>query len=151
MIDKVTFEETTYAPLPNKFEAGTPNIVGAIALGEAVSWINKIGFEKINDHSKKITHRGLRLLKDMEGIKIVGEVDERIGVISFLYKDVHPHDIATMLDSFNIAVRTGHHCAQPTMSFFNIASTLRASIGIYNTEEDFLKLLDGLEKIKKSF
>ena len=151
MIDKVTFEETTYAPLPNKFEAGTPNIIGAIVLGKALSWMEGIGIENINVHSKKIIEKGLRILKDIDGIKIIGEVENRAGVISFLYKDVHPHDMGTMLDNYNIALRTGHHCAQPTMNYFNISSTLRASIGVYNNEDDFIKLAECITKVKNLF
>ena len=148
MIDKVTFEKTTYAPLPHKFEAGTPNIIGAIVLGEAITWMHKIGIENINNHLKKVTDRGLKILKNIKGIQIIGEIENRAGVISFLYKDSHPHDIATMLDTYDIALRTGHHCAQPTMQFFNVSSTLRASVGIYNYEQDFIKLEECIDKIK---
>ena len=148
MIDKVTFKKTTYAPLPHKFEAGTPNIIGAIVLGEAITWMHKIGIENINNHLKKVTDRGLKILKNIKGIQIIGEIENRAGVISFLYKDSHPHDIATMLDTYNIALRTGHHCAQPTMQFFNVSSTLRASVGIYNSEQDFIKLEECIDKIK---
>ena len=148
MIDKVTFEKTTYAPLPHKFEAGTPNIIGAIVLGEAITWMHTIGIENINNHLKKVTDRGLKILKNIKGIQIIGEIENRAGVISFLYKDSHPHDIATMLDTYDIALRTGHHCAQPTMQFFNVSSTLRASVGIYNSEQDFIKLEECIDKIK---
>ena len=148
MSDKVTFENTTYAPLPHKFEAGTPNIIGAIVLGEAITWMHKIGIENINNHLKKVTDRGLKILKNIKGIQIIGEIENRAGVISFLYKDSHPHDIATMLDTYDIALRTGHHCAQPTMQFFNVSSTLRASVGIYNSEQDFIKLEECIDKIK---
>ena len=151
MIDKVTFEKTTYAPLPHKFEAGTPNIIGAIVLGEAITWMHKIGIENINNHLKKVTDRGLKILKNIKGIQIIGEIENRAGVISFLYKDTHPHDIATMLDTYDIALRTGHHCAQPTMQFFNVSSTLRASVGIYNSEQDFIKLEECIDKIKNMF
>ena len=151
MIDTVTFEKTTYAPLPNKFEAGTPNIIGAIVLGNALEWMQGIGMDKINKHSQEIIKEGLKILKNIKGVKIIGEADLRAGVISFLYKDIHPHDMATMLDSHNIALRTGHHCAQPTMRFFNISSTLRASVGVYNSSKDFIKLAESIEKIKKLF
>ena len=151
MIDKVTFKKTTYAPLPHKFEAGTPNIIGAIVLGEAITWMHKIGIENIHNHLKKVTDRGLKILKNIKGIQIIGEIENRAGVISFLYKDTHPHDIATMLDTYDIALRTGHHCAQPTMQFFNVSSTLRASVGIYNSEQDFIKLEESIDKIKNMF
>ena len=151
MIDTVTFEKTTYAPLPNKFEAGTPNIIGAIVLGNALEWMQGIGMDKINKHSQEITKEGLKILKNIKGVKIIGETNLRAGVISFLYKDVHPHDMATMLDSHNIALRTGHHCAQPTMRYFNISSTLRASVGVYNSDKDFTTLAESIEKIKNLF
>ena len=151
MIDTVTFEKTTYAPLPNKFEAGTPNIIGAIVLGNALEWMQGIGMDKINKHSQEIIKEGLKILKNIKGVKIVGESDLRAGVISFLYKDIHPHDMATMLDSHNIALRTGHHCAQPTMRYFNISSTLRASVGVYNSDKDFTILAESIDKIKNLF
>ena len=151
MIDTVTFEKTTYAPLPNKFEAGTPNIIGAIVLGNALEWMQGIGMDKIHKHSQEIIKEGLKILKNIKGVKIIGETNLRAGVISFLYKDVHPHDMATMLDSHNIALRTGHHCAQPTMRYFNISSTLRASVGVYNSDKDFTRLAESIEKIKNLF
>ena len=151
MIDTVTFEKTTYAPLPNKFEAGTPNIIGAIVLGNALEWMQGIGMDKIHKHSQEIIKEGLKILKNIKGVKIIGETDLRAGVISFLYKDIHPHDMATMLDSHNIALRTGHHCAQPTMRYFNISSTLRASVGVYNSDKDFTRLAESIEKIKNLF
>ena len=151
MIDTVTFEKTTYAPLPNKFEAGTPNIIGAIVLGNALEWMQGIGMDKIHKHSQEIIKEGLKILKNIKGVKIIGETDLRAGVISFLYKDIHPHDMATMLDSHNIALRTGHHCAQPTMRYFNISSTLRASVGVYNSDKDFTTLAESIEKIKNLF
>ena len=151
MIDTVTFEKTTYAPLPNKFEAGTPNIIGAIVLGNALEWMQGIGMDKIHKHSQEIIKEGLKILKNIKGVKIIGETNLRAGVISFLYKDVHPHDMATMLDSHNIALRTGHHCAQPTMRYFNISSTLRASVGVYNSDKDFTTLAESIEKIKNLF
>ena len=151
MIDTVTFEKTTYAPLPNKFEAGTPNIIGAIVLGNALEWMQGIGMDKIHKHSQEIIKEGLKILKNIKGVKIIGETNLRAGVISFLYKDVHPHDMATMLDSHNIALRTGHHCAQPTMRYFNISSTLRASVGVYNSDKDFTRLAESIDKIKNLF
>ena len=151
MIDTVTFEKTTYAPLPNKFEAGTPNIIGAIVLGNALEWMQGIGMDKIHKHSQEKIKEGLKILKNIKGVKIIGEADLRAGVISFLYKDIHPHDMATMLDSHNIALRTGHHCAQPTMRYFNISSTLRASVGVYNSDKDFTILAESIDKIKNLF
>jgi cysteine desulfurase / selenocysteine lyase len=151
MIDKVTFENTTYADLPSKFEAGTPNIVGAIGLGSALKWMQNIGMSNIFDHSRKVVNEGLNILRDIKGLRIIGEPDKRGGVISFLYKDIHPHDMGTLLNSFNIAVRTGHHCAQPTMDRYNVSSTVRASVGYYNNKEDFEALAEGIIKVSKVF
>jgi cysteine desulfurase / selenocysteine lyase len=151
MIDKVTFEETTYADIPSKFEAGTPNIVGAIGLGESLNWMKKIGMKNIYQHSQKVVKEGLDILESIKGIRIIGEPDNRAGVISFLYKDIHSHDMGTLLNSYNIAVRTGHHCAQPTMERYNVSSTVRASIGCYNDKSDFEALAEGILKVGKVF
>ena len=151
MIDKVTLTKTTYADLPSKYEAGTPNIVGVIALGEALSWMNSIGMEEIYSHAQNLLKEGLKILNQVESLNIIGNPDHRGGVISFTYKNIHPHDIGTLLNTYNIAIRTGHHCAQPTMERYKISTTARASIGIYNTVEDFEKLAEGLLKINKVF
>ena len=151
MIDRVTFEHTTYADIPSKFEAGTPNIAGAIGLGEALKWMKKIGMKNIHKHSQKVISEGLNILGNIKGIRIIGEPNNRGGVISFLYKNIHPHDMGTLLNSYNIAVRTGHHCAQPTMDRYKISSTVRASIGYYNTKSDFEALAEGILKVSKVF
>ena len=151
MIDRVTFEETTYADIPSKFEAGTPNIAGAIGMGEALKWMKKIGMKNIYQHSQKVVSEGLDILRSIKGIRIIGEPDNRAGVISFLYKDIHSHDMGTLLNSYNIAVRTGHHCAQPTMDRYNVPSTVRASVGCYNNKKDFEALAEGILKIGKVF
>ena len=151
MIDRVTFEETTYADIPSKFEAGTPNIAGAIGMGEALNWMKKIGMKNIYQHSQKVVSEGLDILRSIKGIRIIGEPDNRAGVISFLYKDIHSHDMGTLLNSYNIAVRTGHHCAQPTMDRYNVPSTIRASVGCYNNKKDFEALAEGILKIGKVF
>lgn len=151
MIDRVTFENTTYADLPSKFEAGTPNIVGAIGLGESLKWMSKIGMSNIFSHSQKVIQEGLNILKDIKGIRIIGEPERRGGVISFLYKNIHPHDIGTLLNSYNIAVRTGHHCAQPTMDRYKVSSTVRASVGYYNDKRDFEELAEGILKVNSIF
>lgn len=151
MIDKVTFEETTYAGLPSKFEAGTPNIVGAIGLGSALKWMQDIGINNIYEHSKKVINEGINILEDIDGLKIIGKPKHRGGVISFTYKDIHSHDLGTLLNSYNIAVRTGHHCAQPTMQRYNVSSTVRASVGYYNNKEDFEALAEGILKVSKVF
>lgn len=151
MIDKVTFEETTYAGLPSKFEAGTPNIVGAIGLGSALKWMQDIGINNIYEHSKKVINEGINILEDIDGLTIIGKPKHRGGVISFTYKDIHSHDLGTLLNSYNIAVRTGHHCAQPTMQRYNVSSTVRASVGYYNNKEDFEALAEGILKVSKVF
>ena len=151
MIDKVTFSRTTYAELPSKYEAGTPNIVGVIALGAALNWMSSIGMEEIYTHSQNLLQEGLKILNNVEDLNIIGNPSKRSGVISFMYKNIHPHDIGTLLNTYNIAIRTGHHCAQPTMERFKISTTARASIGIYNKVEDFEKLAEGLLKINKVF
>ncbi len=151
MIDKVTFENTTYAGLPSKFEAGTPNIVGAIGLGRALQWMKEIGMNNIYSHSKKVISEGVNILKNIKGLKIIGEPSKRGGVISFIYNDIHSHDLGTLLNTYNIAVRTGHHCAQPTMERYNVSSTVRASVGYYNNKDDFESLAEGILKVSKVF
>ena len=151
MIDKVTFENTTYAGLPSKYEAGTPNIVGAIGLGSALNWMQEIGMNNIYDHSKNVINEGISILKNIKGLRIIGEPSNRGGVISFIYKDIHSHDLGTLLNTYNIAVRTGHHCAQPTMERYKVPSTVRASVGYYNNKEDFEALAEGILKVGKVF
>ena len=151
MIDKVTFENTTYAGLPSKYEAGTPNIVGAIGLGSALNWMKEIGMNNIYDHSKNVINEGISILKNIKGLRIIGEPSNRGGVISFIYKDIHSHDLGTLLNTYNIAVRTGHHCAQPTMERYKVPSTVRASVGYYNNKEDFEALAEAIIKVGKVF
>ena len=151
MIDKVTFENTTYAGLPSKYEAGTPNIVGAIGLGSALNWMQEIGMNNIYDHSKNVINEGISILKNIKGLRIIGEPSNRGGVISFIYKDIHSHDLGTLLNTYNIAVRTGHHCAQPTMERYKVPSTVRASVGYYNNKEDFEALAEAIVKVGKVF
>ena len=151
MIDKVTFENTTYAGLPSKYEAGTPNIVGAIGLGSALNWMQEIGMNNIYNHSKNVINEGISILKNIKGLRIIGEPSNRGGVISFIYKDIHSHDLGTLLNTYNIAVRTGHHCAQPTMERYRVPSTVRASVGYYNNKEDFEALAEGILKVGKVF
>ena len=151
MIDKVTFENTTYAGLPSKYEAGTPNIVGAIGLGSALNWMQEIGMNNIYEHSKNVINEGISILKNIKGLRIIGEPSNRGGVVSFIYKDIHSHDLGTLLNTYNIAVRTGHHCAQPTMDRYRVPSTVRASVGYYNNKEDFEALAEGILKVGKVF
>ncbi len=136
MIKEVTFEKTTYAELPHKFEAGTPNIAGGIALGAAVDYMNEIGFENIQIQEKELLAYGTKRLLEIEGLKIYGTAKDKTSVISFNIEGIHPYDIGTIIDKLGIAVRTGHHCAQPIMNFFNIPGTIRASFAFYNTKEE---------------
>ena len=136
MIKEVTFEKTTYAELPHKFEAGTPNIAGGIALGTAVDYMNEIGFENIQIQEKELLAYGTKRLLEIEGLKIYGTAKDKTSVISFNIEGIHPYDIGTIIDKLGIAVRTGHHCAQPIMDFFKIPGTIRASFAFYNTKEE---------------
>ena len=136
MIKEVTFAKTTYAGLPHKFEAGTPNIADGIVLGTAVDYMNSIGFEAIANHEHELLKYGTEKLLEIEGLKIYGTAKEKTSVISFNIDGIHPYDIGTILDKMGIAVRTGQHCAQPIMDFFEIPGTIRASFAFYNTKEE---------------
>lgn len=148
MIAEVTFEKTTYADLPHKFEAGTPNIAGGIAFGAAIEYLNSIGFDAIATYEEKLlTYASEKLLK-IEGLKIYANIKEKTSVISFNIEGIHPYDIGTILDKMGIAVRTGHHCAQPIMDFYKIPGTVRASFAFYNTLEEVDRLVEGVKKAK---
>lgn len=146
MIATVTFEKTTYADLPHKFEAGTPNISGGIAFGAALDYMNDIGFEAISAYEAELLHYATTALKELPGLKIYGEAPEKTAVISFNVEGIHPYDIGSILDQMGIAVRTGHHCAQPIMDYFEIPGTIRASFSFYNTKEEVDRLVEGLRK-----
>jgi len=148
MIDQVTFEKTTYAGLPHKFEAGTPNICGGIAFGAALDYMNAIGFDKIATYEKELLDYGTEKLLEIEGLKIYGTSNNKTSVISFNLEDIHPYDVGTLLDKMGIAVRTGHHCAQPIMNFYNIPGTIRASFAFYNTKAEIDALVSGVKKAK---
>ena len=151
MIDRVTFEETTYAPLPFKFEAGTPDISGNIALGTAIDYVNDIGLSAISAHENDLLDYATSCLSTQNSVEIVGTADRKAAIISFNLRGVHPHDVGTILDREGIAVRTGHHCAQPVMDRFDIAATVRASLGLYNTRQDIDGLVDGLGRVQEIF
>lgn len=136
MIAEVTFEKTTYADLPHKFEAGTPNIEGGIVLGTAIDYMNAIGFDNIATYEHELLLYGTKRLQEIEGLTIYGTSENKASVISFNLEGIHPYDIGTIIDKLGIAVRTGHHCAQPIMNFYNIPGTLRASFAFYNTKEE---------------
>ncbi len=148
MIKEVTFEKTTYADLPHKFEAGTPNIADGIALGTAIDYLNTIGFDAIAKQENELLHYGTQQLLAIEGLRIFGTSDEKAAVISFNIDGIHPYDIGTIIDKLGVAVRTGHHCAQPIMNFFKIPGTIRASFAFYNTKEEIDVLVDAVKKAK---
>lgn len=148
MIDQVTFEKTTYAGLPHKFEAGTPNICGGIAFGAALDYMNAIGFDNIAKYEHELLDYGTKQLQDIKGLKIYGTSKNKTSVISFNLEGIHPYDVGTLLDKMGIAVRTGHHCAQPIMDYFKIPGTVRASFAFYNTKEEIDTLVQGVKKAK---
>ena len=146
MIAEVTFEKTTYADLPHKFEAGTPNISGGIAFGAAIDYLNGLGFDAIAQYEDELLQYATEELLKIEGLKIYGLANSKTSVISFNVGEIHPYDIGTILDKLGIAVRTGHHCAQPVMDYFEIPGTVRASFSFYNTREEVDLLVDGVKK-----
>jgi cysteine desulfurase/selenocysteine lyase len=146
MIATVTFEKTTYADLPHKFEAGTPNIAGGIAFGAALDYMNSIGFNEIAAYEEELLNHATTALKQIPGVKIYGEASEKTAVISFNVEGIHPYDIGSILDQMGIAVRTGHHCAQPIMDYYQIPGTVRASFSFYNTKEEIDRMVEGLKK-----
>ena len=148
MIKQVTFEKTTYADLPHKFEAGTPNIAGVIAFGTAIDYLNNLGFENIHSYEKELLDYATQKLLKIEGLKIYGTASEKTSVISFNIGTIHPYDIGAIIDKLGIAVRTGHHCAQPIMDFYKIPGTVRASFSFYNTFEEIDLLYNALVKAK---
>ena len=151
MILSVSFEKTTYNALPYKFEAGTPNIAGAIGLGSALDYVSSIGLPNIAAHEQDLLHYATTRLKEVQGLRIIGTASEKASVISFTLEGVHPHDIGTILDQDGIAIRTGHHCAQPIMMRFNVPATGRASFALYNTREEADALVTGLNKVVEVF
>ncbi len=151
MIRSVTFEKTSFQKLPHKFEAGTPNISGAIGLGAAVDFLESVGIKNIYAHEQELMAYGTQELKNIDGLRIIGRAEDKSSALSFVMEGIHPHDIATILDHEGIAVRAGHHCAQPLMDFFRIPATARISFGLYNTFEDIDACLQALLKVKKVF
>lgn len=148
MIKEVTFEGSTWADLPHKFEAGTPNIADGIAFGAAIDYLHGVGFDNIQKQEKELLAYATEKLSEIEGLRIFGPKERKTSVISFNIGGIHPYDIGTILDKMGIAVRTGHHCAQPVMSFFCIPGTVRASISFYNTKEEIDSLVAGVKKAK---
>jgi cysteine desulfurase/selenocysteine lyase len=148
MIKEVTFEKTTYADLPHKFEAGTPNIAGVIAFGTAIDYMNGIGFDNIAEYENKLLQYATKKLLQIEGLKIYGTSEHKTSVISFNIDEIHPYDIGTIIDKLGVEVRTGHHCAQPIMDFYKIPGTVRASFSFYNTFEEVDVLYSALLRAK---
>jgi len=151
MIRTVTFEKTTYAPIPEKFEAGTPAIAANIGLGAAVDYLNSIDFEAAAAYEHELLEYATELLSGIEGVKIIGTAKEKASVLSFTIENVHPHDIGTILDQSGIAIRAGHHCAQPLHERFGLPATSRASFYLYNTKEEVDMLINGIYKVKELF
>ena len=148
MIKEVTFEKTTYADLPHKFEAGTPNIEGGIVLGTAIDYLNEIRFDNIQQQENELLDYATAQLLAIDGLKIYGTAKEKTSVISFNIGNIHPYDIGVIIDKLGIAVRTGHHCAQPVMDFFKIPGTIRASFAFYNTKEEIDIFVNAIKKAK---
>lgn len=151
MIRSVTFERTTYNDIPFKFEAGTPHIAGVIGLGAALDYVASLGRDRIAAHERDLAAYGFARLAAAPGVRVIGRARERTGVFSFVVEGAHPHDVGTVLDSLGIAVRAGHHCAQPVMDRYGLPATTRASLGLYNTREDLDALIAGLERARAMF
>jgi cysteine desulfurase/selenocysteine lyase len=151
MIRSVTFEKTTYNGLPYKFEAGTPNIAGAIGLGEAIDYVQAHDQEALHRHEADLLRYGAQALQSIPGVRLIGTAPRKVAVLSFLMEGVHPHDIGTIVDAEGVAIRTGHHCAQPVMDHFGVAATARASLGMYNRTQDIDALVGALGKVKELF
>ena len=147
MIRDVTFERTLFAPIPQKFEAGTPNIAGVIGLGAAINFVESMGREAIKKNTDKLLEYATTELLKLEGLEIIGQAKEKSAIISFILRGCHPHDVATILGKQGVCIRAGHHCTQPIMDFYDIPGTVRASFSIYNTYEDIDRLVEGLKKV----
>jgi cysteine desulfurase/selenocysteine lyase len=151
MIRKVTFEETEYNVLPYKFEAGTPNIADVVGLGAAIDYLNAIGMDKIAAYEAELLTYATEKVKQIKGLRIIGEADHKGAILAFVLDKIHPHDIGTMLDSLGIAIRAGHHCAMPVMDFYQVPATARASFAMYNTKEEIDVLMKGIESLIEVF
>ncbi len=151
MISSVSFEETTYNVLPYKFEAGTPNIAGCVGLGAALSYLRGIGLDRVGEYEHGLLEYATEALSAVEGLRLIGTASQKAAVLSFVLEGIHPHDIGTIVDMEGIAIRTGHHCAQPVMQRFNVPATARASLAFYNTRGEIDALVQALRKVKKVF
>jgi cysteine desulfurase/selenocysteine lyase len=151
MISSVTFEKTIYNKLPFKFEAGTPDVAGAIGLGAAIEYLAEIGMDKVAHHEHDLLAYATDKVSAIPGVRLIGTAKEKASVLSFVMEGIHPHDIGTILDQEGIAIRTGHHCAQPVMQCFGIPATARASFALYNTKEEVDSLVQGILKVQEVF
>jgi cysteine desulfurase/selenocysteine lyase len=151
MILSVTFEATTFNEPPHRFEAGTPNIEGAIGLAAALDYLSNLGLDRVAAHESALLRRATERVLEIPGVRLIGSAARRAGVLSFVMDGIHPHDIGTILDSRGIAVRAGHHCAQPVMQRYGVSATVRASFGIYNTSEEVEALTRGLHEVREVF
>ncbi|WP_240616942.1 cysteine desulfurase [Sphingorhabdus sp. YGSMI21] len=150
MIDRVSFDGTTYAPPPGRFEAGTPHIVGVVGLDAAIQYVEGIGLDVISEHENATLAKAREALSGINSVRVFGP-DKSMGILSFAVGDVHPHDVATILDEGGVAIRAGHHCAQPLMDYLGVAATARASFGIYSNDKDVAALVDGINRVRKIF
>lgn len=151
MIREVTFEGSTFEDIPNKFEAGTPNIAGGIGLGAAIDYLSQFDFDELTTYENELLQYGTEKLSEIEGLRIIGTAANKASVISFVIEGIHPYDIGTIIDTHGIAIRTGHHCTQPIMKRYDVPATARASFSFYNSKEEIDKLAEGLEKVIKMF
>jgi cysteine desulfurase/selenocysteine lyase len=151
MIASVTFEKTTYNVVPHKFEAGTPNIAGAIGLGAALDYLDEIGMDRIAAYENDLVEYAVEAIGSVDGVRLIGMPRERAGAVSFMIGNIHPHDAGTILDREGIAIRAGHHCSQPVMDFYGVPATCRASFALYNTKQEVDRLVAGIEKVKEVF
>jgi len=151
MISYVSFEKTLYNDIPYKFEAGTPNIAGTIGLGAAIDYLTGIGMDRIAAHEEDLLNYATQAVSEIPELTVIGRAKQKAGVLSFILENVHPHDIGTIVDQEGVAIRTGHHCAQPVMDRFNIPATARASFGIYNTKEEIDVFIDAVKRVLEVF
>ena len=151
MIASVSFEKSTYNVLPHRFEAGTPNIAGAVGLGAALTYMENLDRSAAFAYEEELLQYATRIIGALPGVRLIGTASQKAGVLGFLIEGIHPHDVGTILDHEGIAVRAGHHCAQPVMEYFGIAATVRASLAFYNTHEEIDRLAKGISKTQEIF
>jgi len=151
MIASVTFEKTSYNALPYKFEAGTPNVAGVIAMGAAIDYISSINHDQIMEHEKELLLYGTKVLSSIPGLTLIGTAKQKVSILSFVLQNIHAHDLGTLIDEEGVAIRTGHHCTQPVMKHFGVPATSRASLTIYNTKEEIDRLVEAIIKAKEVF